>query len=62
MKPRIIILTGKKIHHKYFINELSKVGEIVGIIIEEKGKNFKIKKSRNLDFSGLYPKYCQGFI
>ena len=50
MKPRIIILTGKKIHHKYFINELSKVGEIVGIIIEEKGKNFKIKKIKKFGF------------
>ena len=44
MKPRILILTGTSLHHKYFALELSKVGEVVGIIVESpKGKPFKKK-------------------
>ena len=50
MKPKILILTGQNIHHKYFINELSRCGEIVGIIVEDKKKRSKKKKMMRFGF------------
>lgn len=51
MKPRLLILTGRKTHHKYFINELSKSGEIVGVLIEEKTNKSKKKKIKRFGIS-----------
>jgi folate-dependent phosphoribosylglycinamide formyltransferase PurN len=62
MKPRILVLTGKNTHHKYFINELSKVGEIVGVIIEEKEKRFNVKKIKRFGLLWTLSKLLSKFF
>lgn len=57
MKPRLLILTGSKIHHKYFINKLSECGEIIGVIIEDKKAPSKRKKMKHFGYLWTMAKF-----
>lgn len=65
MKPKILVLTGRRTHHRYFINELSQCGEIVGIIIENRKNPTKKKKIKKFGilwtFSKILSKLYQKF-
>lgn len=57
MKPRQLILKGSKIHHKYFINQLSECDEIVKVIIENRKAPSKRKKMKQFGYLWTMAKF-----